>query len=70
MKEYVDGRYYPTLLFCGPRGAGKSAVVSEILKDKVPLVHVILSEDEDIVDELVSKIIKIIVWESEFYLQV
>ena len=30
--------------------------MSEILKDKVPVVHVIISEDEDIVDELVSKI--------------
>ena len=58
MKEYVDGRYYPILLICGPHGAGKSAVVSEILKHKMPVVHVTLSKGEkDIVEELVTKII-------------
>ena len=58
MKEYVEGRYYPTLLVYGPRGTGKTTVVSEILKDKVPVVHVTLSEGKkNIVEELVSEII-------------
>jgi hypothetical protein len=55
MQIFTRGQYYPTLLVCGPRGAGKSTIVAEILQGKKPVIHVTLSEDKS-VDELVSEI--------------